>query len=167
MHRLACIAIVVALAACGGKSGSSSTSPANTGGGGAAGTRLPWEAALTVGAAFTLGVDMEDGEGATVVVKVTAVDDTGSERVYSLDWGEEGNGPSKIIVRGELVLLNDAKPEDMQEPSDTPAGTCYGEDFSNPDGCEDICDGQLCLNESGIVSVFGLYAPNYEPYSAK
>jgi hypothetical protein len=167
MRRLACFALVVALAACGGKSGSSSTTPGNAGGSGSAANKLPWEAALTVGATFTLTTDMEDGGGDPVVVKVSAVDDQGGDRVYTLDWGEDGNGPSKIIVRGELVLLNEAQPEDMQEPSDTPAGTCYGEDFSNPDGCDDVCDGQLCLNDSGIVSVFGLYAPNYESYSAK
>jgi hypothetical protein len=171
MPRLATLLLLVAVAACGGKSSTSSTSNTTPEGGGG-GAKLPWEAALTVGAEFTLVDGMtagmpEEDAGDPVVVKVTNVEATGDQRVYTLDWGEGGNGPSKIIVNGAQVLVGDAKPEDMQPPWETPVGNCYAEDFSNPDGCEDICDAALCLDASGIVSVSGLYAPGYGEYILK
>ena len=162
MRRLPCFTIALVLSACGGKSSSPATS--NTTPDGPAAAKLPWEAALTVGAAFTLVDEIEESGGEPVTVKVANVEDKGSERVYTLDWGEGANGPTAIIVRGNLVLINDAKPEAMQEAFDTPMGTCYGEDFSNPDGCDDVCDAHLCMNDTGIVSVDGLYAPGYGMY---
>ena len=44
----------------------------------------------------------------------------------------------------------------------------FAQDFSNPMGCDDVCDAQLCFSrEGGIVAVGGLYAPNYLPYAAR
>lgn len=152
--------VVAAVAACGGKS-SSSTTPGSTAGS----DRLPWEAALTMGASFTLQEEVGEG-GDPVVVKVASVSDHGNERVYGLEWSS-GQGPARIVVRDGVVLLGDAKPEDMKAPFAGPGETCYGEDFSNPDGCDDVCDANLCLTGAGIVSVDGLYAPNYGAYTAK
>ena len=167
MSRLAPVLLVIAVAACGGKP-ASSTSPGN-GGAAPSPARLPWEAALTTGATFTLQDDTGEGDeaGEPLVIKVTAVEDHGAERVYRLDWGPAGTGPSRIVVRDGVVLLGDATPEDMQEPFENPMGTCYGEDFSNPDGCDDVCDANLCLSTDGIVSVDGLYAPGYGAYLAR
>lgn len=151
------LVFVVAAAACGGKSGSSTTPAAGA-------ARLPWEAALTMGATFSLSD--EGGEGMPIVVKVASVSDHGNERVYGLDWGGVP-GPARIVVRDGVVLLGDAKPEDMKAPFAGPQEVCYGEDMSNPDGCEDVCDANLCLGAAGIVSVDGLYAPNYGSYVAR
>lgn len=176
MPRLASSLLVVSLgavAACGGKSLSSApsnTTPEAPAGGG--GAKLPWEAAFTVGATFTLVDGMmagapEDEAGDPLTIKVTNVEDTGSERVYSLEWSDAGNGLEKIVVRDGVVLFNDVKPEDMQEPFETPVGMCYGEDLSNPDGCDDVCDGYICMDATGIVTVAGLYAPGYSEHVAK
>lgn len=157
------------VAACGGKS-----SPSTGGTGPApAGDRLPWEASLTTGASFTLAVESEGGEPAPgeypdITIKVTNVEDTGAERVYSLEWGEGNMGPSKIVVRGTTVLVGDADEAAMQDPWEVPGGIwCYAEDYSNPDGCEDVCDAALCLSTAGIVQASGLYTPGYMPYAAK
>lgn len=169
MKRLAYLIVVCAVAACGGKSGTSS-SGSGTGPEAPAGKRFAWEASLTTGATFTLVPDegFDDAGTGEVIVKVTNVEDKGAERVYSLDWGDH-SGPGQIVVRGEQVLIGGAAAADMQEPWDMPGGIlCYAEDFSNPDGCEDVCDASLCLAEgSGIVAVSGLYAPDYLPYTAK
>jgi hypothetical protein len=168
MARLTSSLLVIAVAACGGSS--SSSSGAKTTPGAAAPATLPWEAAMTVGATFTLVDGMTAGledEGEPLTIKVTNVEDTGSERSYTLAWSDGGNGLEKIVVRGGGVVFNDVKPEDMQDPYETPIGTCYGEDLSNPDGCDDICDGQICMNTDGIVSVGGLYAPGYSEYVTK
>jgi hypothetical protein len=174
MPRLATLLLVTAVAAsCGGKSGSSSstgnTTPEGSGGGGAT---LPWEAAMTVGATFTLVDGMtaggpEEEAGEPLTIKVTNVDTSGGARAYTLEWSDGGNGLEKIVVRDGKVTFNDVKLEDMQDPFETPVGMCYGEDLSNPDGCEDICDGQICMNDGGIVTVAGLYAPGYGEYVAK
>lgn len=168
MKRFVFLIVVCVAAACGGKSSTSS----GTGPEGPAAKRLPWEASLTTGATFAFeleeGFDAEDGAD-ELVVKVTNVEDKGTERVYSLDWGDHG-GPSKIVVRGELVLVGDAEAAQMEEPMEMPGGgiLCYAEDFSNPDGCQDVCEASLCLAEGrGIVAVSGLYAPGYLPYTAK
>lgn len=159
--------LAIALAACGKSASGSGTGPTAP-----SGDRLPWEASLTTGASFTLALDMEeggeDGGPAEITIKVSNVEDKGSERVYSLDWGDHG-GPSKIVARGKDVLVGDAELAAMQEPWEMPGGImCYAEDFSNPDGCEDVCDASLCLAEgSGIVSASGLYTPGYMPYVAK
>jgi hypothetical protein len=162
--------VALALAACGGKS---STGPGPGPGPAPSGDRLPWEASLTTGATFTLAVKLEadggeEGEYKDLIIKVTNVEGKGNERVYSLDWGDHG-GPSKIVVRGKTVLVGDAEPAAMQEPWEVPGGImCYAEDFSNPDGCEDVCDASLCLAEGrGIVSASGQYTPGYMVYAAK
>jgi hypothetical protein len=167
MRSFALVALALA-AACGGTSSSSGgTGPAP------AGDRLPWEASLTTGASFTLAADTEglgDGEDyPDLTIKVTSVEDKGTERVYTLDWGDELGGPSKIVVRGAQVLVGEAEAAAMQEPWEMPGGVwCYAEDFSNPDGCEDVCDAALCLAAgSGIVSASGLYTPGYMSYAAK
>lgn len=166
MRSFAIVALALA-AACGGPSSPTtrpvSGPPATTG------VRLPWEASLTTGATFTLGVeDAAPGEYPDLTVKVTSVQELAGQRVYSLDWGEQGSGPSKIVVRGEQVLIGDAEPARMQEPWELPGGiTCYAEDFSNPDGCDDVCDAALCLTDGGIVMASGLYTPGYLPYSAR
>jgi hypothetical protein len=162
--------LVVGLAACGGK-GKGAVANGGGGGGGGGGARLPWEAALKQGASFTLQEDIEGGDSPPVTVTVTAVEEAGAARVYRLSWGEDGaGGPSSIRVEGATVTINDAKAEDMQEPWTQEGGdaTCYGEDMSNPEGCEDVCDAHLCISPTdGIVSVFGLYAPNYSSFSAR
>ena len=125
---------------------------------------------MTVGATFTLIDGMNAGgedEGTPLTIKVTNVEDNGSERIYTLDWSDGGNGLEKIVVRGGAVVFNDIAPERMQAPFEAPVGVCYGEDLSNPDGCEDVCDGQICLSTDGIVTVSGLYAPGYGEYVAK
>jgi hypothetical protein len=158
------------VAACGGK-GKADTTPAGHGGPSALAARLPWEIALVQGATFTLRSELEDDDGVeSVTLKVTAVEEDGGARVYRLDWGEEGaNGPAQLRVEGSTVTVGDAKPEDMQEPYSPPGGDtiCYGADYSNPEGCEDVCDASLCLGSTGIVEVTGLYAPNYGMYSAE
>ncbi len=161
MSRLApsILLLCVATAGCGGTS-----SAVATPGQGAAG-RLPWEGALTMGATFTLQEELGEG-GEPVVVKVTSVRDHDGERDYGLTWSS-GEGPSRIVVRGGVVLLGEAKPEDMKAAFEGPGETCYGEDFSNPDGCDDVCDANLCLTRGGIVSVDGLYAPNHGAYVAR
>lgn len=163
------VVVVVATAACGGKS-SSSSGTANTTPAGPAPAKLPWEAAMTVGATFTLVDGMTAGsedEGEPLTITVTAAEDKGSERVYTLQWSDGGNGLEKIIVRGDGVVFDEVPSDRMQPPYDTPIGVCYGEDLSNPEGCEDICDGQICMNTDGIVSVGGLYAPGAGEYVAK
>jgi hypothetical protein len=171
MPRVASLLLVIAVAACGGKSGSPSVG--NTTPDGPAAKKLPWEAAMKEGATFTLvngataGAPEEEQEGDPLTIKVTAVADHGNERIYTLAWSDAGNGLQQIVVRGDVVTFNDVKTEDMQEPFETPIGVCYGEDLSNPDGCDDVCDGQICMDATGIVSVGGLYAPNYEEYVAK
>ncbi len=160
-------ASVVALVACGGKASAPSGSSTPTG---PAPAKLPWEAAMTVGAKFTLVDGMTAGsedEGEPLTIEVTGVDDKGSERVYTLAWSDGGNGLEKIVVRTGGVVFDDVPPDRMQPPFETPIGTCYGEDLSNPEGCEDICDGQICMNTDGIVSVGGLYAPGAGEYVAK
>lgn len=169
MKRIAPFLLVVA-AACGGKSSSTGTSNTTPEGPGA--EKLPWEAAFTEGKVFTFVDGMtEGGEAAEdsepLTITVTSVEDNGNERVYTIKWSDAGNGLDTIVVRGKLVTFNDVKPEDMQDPLDTPIGTCYGEDLSNPDGCEDVCDGHICMDASGIVSVGGLYAPGYGEWVAK
>ncbi|KAB2909718.1 MAG: hypothetical protein F9K40_03680 [Kofleriaceae bacterium] len=175
MPRLAASFLVVSLgavAACGGKSSSSTpsnTTPEAPAGGGA---KLPWEAAFTAGATFTLVDGMtagapEDEAGEPLTIEITHVEDKGNERVYTLAWSDAGNGLEKIVVRDGVVLFNDTKPEDMQEPFETPVGMCYGEDLSNPDGCDDVCDGHICMDATGIVTISGLYAPGYSEYVAK
>ena len=160
-----------ALGACGGKA-----KPAigtASGGGADTGDRLPWEARLTTGARFEMFGDLEDDsgeDGSRLVVTVTGVEQDGAARVYKLDWGEEGNGPASIRVEGTQVTVGDAKAADMQDPWEAEGGgaTCYAEDLSNPDGCDDICDASLCISpQDGIVSVFGLYAPGYGMYSQR
>jgi hypothetical protein len=166
------LAAVLLAAACGGKS-SGPTGPSNTGGGGGGGgDPLPWEGALTVGAKFELVLDMESENDAPDVLTatVTAVENEGAARVYKLSWGEgEGaNGPTSIRVEGGKVRINDADLAAMQEPWEGPnQGWCYAEDFSNPCGCEDVCDADLCFDATGITSVGGLYAPNYMPYKRR
>ena len=158
--------LFLGLAACGGSSKGHAVHAGP--GGDDPGQRLPWEATLTQGARFELHEDLE-GNGETVVATVAAVELDGAARVYRLDWGEGGAGPSVIRVEGTTVTINDAKASDMQAPYDQEKGdgTCYGEDFSNPDGCEDVCDASICISPTdGIVSVFGLYAPNAASYSA-
>lgn len=168
--RTFAILVFALAAACGGKS---SSSGGGTGPTAPAGDRLPWEASLTTGATFTLAVESEGDDAGEeypdVTIKVTNVEDKGTERVYSLDWGGDHGGPSKIVVRGKDVLVGDAELSAMQEPWEMPGGImCYAEDFSNPDGCEDVCDAALCLAEgSGIVSAMGLYTPGYMPYAAR
>lgn len=172
MPRLATLLLLVAAAACGGKSSSSTSTMSNTGPEGPAGgggAKLPWEAAFTEGATFTLvdGMTQGDPDAEPLTIKVTSVEDNGNERIYTLAWSDAGNGLQQIIVRGDLVTFNDTKAEDMQDPFETPVGMCYGEDLSNPDGCEDVCDGHICMDASGIVTVSGLYAPGYSEYVAK
>jgi hypothetical protein len=169
MSPLVVSLVVVGLAACGGKSKEPAT-PSGGGGGGGGGDRLAWEAALTQGARFELVEDLEGGSGEPTSVTVTAVEQDGAARVYRLQWGdgEGSNGPSVIRVEGTTVTINDASAASMQEPWEQPGGlTCYGEDMSNPEGCEDICDANICFSADGIQSVFGLYAPGYSSYSAK
>ncbi len=162
--------LALALGACGGKGKPATT----TTGGGSGGDQLPWEARLTPGARFELASDLEreDGEApAPITVTVTAVERDGAARVYKLDWGEEGsNGPTSIRVDGTQVTIGEAAAADMQDPWEAEGGgaTCYAEDYSNPDGCDDICDASLCISPTdGIVSVFGLYAPGYGIFSAR
>jgi hypothetical protein len=173
MKQLASIVLGIALAACGGKSTGGAT-PA--GGGAGAADRLPWEAAMTKGARFELTPDMapEAGEAApaTLVATVTEVEDQGAARVYHLAWMEgegEADGPRVIRVEGGQVIIGaDTKLASMVEPlADQGGATCYAEDFSNPDGCEDVCEASLCLGSTGITSVSGLYAPGQLQYSVK
>jgi hypothetical protein len=157
------------VAGCGG-SRKPAAAPATTAGG-TGGARLPWEASLTAGASFTLHNQIPEATyDLPVTVEVLSVEDDGGARVYRLEWGEGGNGPSTIRVAGTTVTLGDAGPEAMQEPwpGDDADTTCYAEDFSNPDGCEDVCDAGLCLSATrGVVAVTGLYAPNYGLYGAR
>jgi hypothetical protein len=170
MSRLACL-LLVAAAACGGKaapSASSSTTPEGAGGG----AKLPWEAALTVGASFTLVDGMtagmpEDEAEEPITIQITNVVAKGDARVYTLAWSEGGNGLETIVVRGGVVTFNGVTAADMQEPFEVPIGICYGEDLSNPDGCDDVCDGHICMDDTGFTSVSGLYAPGYGEYIAK
>lgn len=167
MRSFAIVALVLA-AACGGKS-SSTTAPVS-GSTATAGDRLPWEAALTTGATFTLVVgDADRAENPDLTVKVVNVEDRAGQRVYTLGWGEQASGPSKLLVRGKQVLIGDTEPAGMQEPWEMPGGIlCYAEDLSNPDGCEDVCEAALCFTAaSGIVMASGLYTPGYLTYSAR
>ena len=167
------LALVVAGGACGGKAKARATTGSSTGGGGGAGDQLPWEAALTSGATFELGsdLDVEDGGGEPVTVTVAGVDRDGAARIYRLEWSDGGNGPTSIRVKGGKVTIGDAKLADMQEPWQNPTtgdATCYAEDLSNPDGCDDICDASLCLSPTGgITEVFGRYAPGHGSYSSR
>jgi len=171
MHRTYTSAFLVGcfgltLGACGGAPArpvpASATSAADA---------LPWEAALTAGARFELVRDAEFDEGGEpaepLVVTVESVDVADGARVYHLDGGST---VTQIVVRGAQVLLNEAAPADMVEPYTDhfmPDVTCYAEDFSNPDGCDDVCEAELCLGPSGIIRISGLYAPNYLPYLAR
>lgn len=163
---------IAGVAGCGGK-GKGAGTAGNTGGGGstaAGGDRLPWEVALTVGATFTLKDTLdESGAPDTVTVKVAAVETEGAARIYRLDWGDNSLGPTTLRVENGVVTVNDAAPAAMKEPFEPPSTdyTCYGEDLSNPDGCEDVCDADLCLSPDGIVGVSMLYAPGYSIYAAE
>jgi hypothetical protein len=172
---LSTVVFGLVIAACGGK-GTGPAPISGGGGGGGGGTEtadlLPWEAALSQGATFELVVDpeleSEEMSAGPVTATVTQVETDGGARVYHLDWGEGSNGPTTIRVDHGVVTLNDAKPADMKEPFTPPGGaTCYGEDMSNPDGCDDVCDADLCMGDAGIVSVDGLYAPDYSMYVLK
>ncbi|MCE9576316.1 MAG: hypothetical protein K8W52_24425 [Deltaproteobacteria bacterium] len=156
------------LAACGGRSATSAPpTVGNTGGtAGAAVAHLPWEAALTTGKRFELVVSGTGGGGESIAVTVASVEDHGDTRVYHLSWGEGSQAPTTITVHGDKVLIGDAKPEEMKEPSDQGDMTCYGADYSNPEGCDDVCDADLCLSPAGIVGLDGLYAPNYDMFRA-
>lgn len=172
MPRLATLLLVVAVAACGGKSSSTATGNTTPEGPAGGGAKLPWESALTVGATFTFVDGMtaggpEEEAGEPLTIKITNVEDNGNERTYTLEWSDGGNGLQHIHVRDGLVTFNETKAEDMQEPFETPIGMCYGEDLSNPDGCDDVCDGQICMDDTGFASVSGLYAPGYGEYTAK
>jgi hypothetical protein len=174
MSRVASLLFVIAVAACGGKSASrtvENTTPVGPAGGdGAAAAKLPWEAAFTEGKTFAL-VEAESAGGPDetdpITIKITKVEDHGNERIYTLAWSDAGNGLEKIIVRGDKVTFNDVALEGMQEPFETPVGMCYGEDLSDPDGCNYVCDGHLCLDAEGIQLIDGLYAPNYTEWVAK
>ena len=169
------ILVVLGLTACGGKA----KGPVGNGGGGGGRTaaRLPFEAALTVGAEFVLyqtnGDMSDDGQGDGVppaAVKVTAVEEDGGARVYRLAWTENTNGPDTIRVEGTQVTIGSASAAEMKEPWAPPGGgdtVCYGADFSNPDGCDDVCDADLCLGSAGVEQVTGLYAPNYSSYAQR
>lgn len=171
---LATLAVVVAaVVVAGGACGGSSKGPATAGNGGGPGghggglaARLPWEAALTEGATFTLGNQVPESGDASVTVKVVAVEEDGGARVYRLDWGEGDMGPTQLRVEGTTVTVGDARAEDMKAPFARPGSDtiCYGADYSNPEGCDDVCDADLCLSPAGIVGVSGLYAPGYGIY---
>jgi hypothetical protein len=159
--------LVVGVTACGGKGKGAGTAGTGTA---AAGDRLPWEAALTVGATFIMKDTLdESGSPETVTVKVAAVETAGAARIYRLDWGDNSLGPTTLRVENGVVTVNDAAPTAMKEPFEPPSTdtTCYGEDLSNPDGCEDVCDADLCLSPDGIVGVSMLYAPGYSIYAAE
>lgn len=153
----------VALAGCGGKAaGPAGAQPR------AAVGQLPWEAALTVGVRFELvqAVGDDAGAGEPLVVTVTAVEPHSSARLYRLDWSQ-GNGPRTITVEDGEVTVGDAAFSEMLAPWPEPGtdATCYGADYSNPAGCDDVCEASLCLSPTGgIVGVEGLYAPNYDLY---
>ncbi|HVV84493.1 MAG TPA: hypothetical protein VHE35_15600 [Kofleriaceae bacterium] len=164
--------LVLGLAACGGKARGLVSAGGGAGGSGSGGggdsDKLPWEATLTAGASWELALDPDlaaDGDEPPVTVKVDKVDVQGTLRVYHLSWSDGGNGPTTLRVESGVVTINDAQAKEMKEPSEMPDGsTCYGQDFSNPDGCDDVCDADLCLGADGIVSVDGLYAPNDSMY---
>ena len=86
-------------------------------------------------------------------------------RIYRLDWSE-GDGPQTITVEDGEVTVGDSAFSEMLPPwpeRDTDA-QCYAADYSNPD-CNDVCEASLCLSPTaGILSVEGLYAPNYGMY---
>ena len=159
--------LVVGIGGCGGKGKGAGAAGSPSAGGG---DRLPWEAALTEGASFTLKDTLdESGTPHTVTVRVAAVENDGAARVYRLDWGDNSLGPTTLRVENGVVTIDDAAPPAMKEPFVPPGAdhTCYGEDLSNPDGCEDICDADLCLSPAGIVGVSMLYAPGYSVYAAE
>jgi hypothetical protein len=149
------------LVACGGGGGATTTTPSNaTQADGAA--PWPWEARLVQGASFTL-VDDDD---TTVTMTVAAVDASAGRRAYTLAW-DAGNsqGPTSLVVTGAAVQIGESK----MDPARADASTsyrdgdvyCFAEDFSNPDGCEDVCDAELCFTaEAGLVEANGLYAPS-------
>jgi hypothetical protein len=153
------------VAACGGKA------PASSGPASASTGRQPWEAKLVTGARFELWPQSADGGAAPLVVTVANVEDQGDARVYTLAWGEGAtNGPTIVWVSGDRVVIGEADPHDMQKPwPGTAAGAmCFAQDFSNPEGCDDVCDAALCFSpDGGIISVTGLYAPNYDVFEAR
>lgn len=164
--RIVMFGLMVGLVACVAKSKGTVASGSGTA---TSDDHLPWEAALSQGAHFDLVPDPALGsDGVPVTVTVTEVAADGGARVYTLDWGGESNGPTTLRVDHGVVTINDAAPEKMKDPFTPPTGaTCYGEDFSNPEGCEDVCDADLCLSDAGIVGVDGLYAPDYSMYVAQ
>lgn len=133
---------------------------------GGAATRLPWEAALTTGAKFELVVSSTEGGGEAIAVTVASVEERAGTRIYHLNWGEGSQAPTTISVQGDQVVIGDAKPAEMKEPYTLGDMICYGADYANPDGCDDVCDANLCLSPDGIVGLDGLYAPNYDMFRA-
>ncbi len=159
------VLVVLGLAGCGGKAKGPVGNAAGAGGGHKLGDRLPWEATLTVGATFELVSEIGDAadEDGPLTVTVTAIEPHSDARIYRLDWSN-GDGPTTVTVEDGEVTVGDSAYSEMQPPwpdHDTDA-TCYGADYSNPEGCDDVCDASLCLSPTrGILSVNGLYAPNY------
>ncbi len=162
---------IVALAGCGGGTRPATldgTAVGNASPGDAPATdRLPWEDTLTVGARFTLVGD-DDGSGTAprIEVAVSAIEQDGATRIYRLSWGDDDGGPPEIRVSAGTVTIGDATAADMKPPLVTDTGAiCHGADFSNPDGCDDICDADLCLSATaGITEISGLYAPGQGSY---
>lgn len=152
--------MALALVGCGGKA----KGPVGTAAGAG---RLPWEAALTLGARFELVSELASDAGDAeppLVVTVTAIEPHSMARIYRLDWGDHTGGPTTITVEDGEVTVGDTSFAEMQKPwSDHGTdATCYAADYSNPNGCDDVCDASLCLSPTaGILSVGGLYAPNY------
>lgn len=152
---------------CGGKS-----TPAIGNHGHDADGMLPWEARLTVGARFELWqeFDTEEALPSPLVVTVSKVESVDGARIYHLDWSDDPNGPDRVVVRDGVVTIGEATPEQMKEPFRPSDGAmiCYGQDFSNPDGCDDVCDADLCLDaEHGVLTVSGLYAPGYIQFAQR
>lgn len=166
VRSLCSLALVLAAAACGGGSpGGAATTPGNSGGTAASpgATPWPWEAKLVEGATFTLA----DDDGATVTMKVEKVEASGTGRTYTFSWGDEdGPGPTSLVVTGAKVQVGESKMDPGRAKADESYRDdgvyCFAEDFSNPDGCEDICDAEICFSATaGLVGVSELYAPGF------
>ena len=130
-------------------------------------TPWPWEAKLTEGASFTL-TDEEDNQVTMTVAKVEA---TGGTRTYTLAWDENNsNGPTHLSVTGAKVQVGDSPMDPPRAKADASyrkdGNFCFAEDFSNPDGCEDICDAEICFSaELGLAEVSMMYGPSLGTYS--
>jgi len=194
MNRLS-LALVVALAACGGSTKAAPT--ANAGGTAVAPVAVPapWARVLVEGAVFKLANDRPDraaGDEAAVTITGTVrdVQTQGDATSATIAWtradGSPVSGPpTRVKVSPAGVWFdNDGS---LEATPTFPAGAveteragyqnyarvdgaavCYGEG-PGPDApdCEDVCFAELCVSaDHGIVAGSGTWWPNYELYEA-